>query len=84
MGHSHLLPRGAGFTARWKQLYAAAVLELDDAKLPDRIAQARAAISDRAADSLISPSDEERRALNDALRFLQVIEGMSTRRNSAA
>jgi len=84
MGRSNLLPSGTGFNARWKQLYAAAVLELDDARLPDRIAKARAAIRDRAADSLTSPSDEERRTLNDGLRILQVLEGMTTKRNPAA
>jgi ornithine cyclodeaminase/alanine dehydrogenase-like protein (mu-crystallin family) len=84
MGRSNLLPIGTGFNARWKQLYAAAVLELDDAKLPGRIAQARAAMRAKAADSLASSSDEERRTLNDALRILQVLEGMITKRNRAA
>jgi hypothetical protein len=84
MGQSHLLPGGASFNARWKQLYAAAVLELDDAKLPDRIAKARTAIRDRATDSLANSSEEERRALSDALRILHVLEEMSTKERPAA
>jgi hypothetical protein len=84
MGRSYLLPSGASFNARWKQLYAAAVLELDDAKLPERIAQARAAMRDKAADSLTSLSDEERRALDDGFRILRVLENMTTKENPAA
>jgi len=41
MGQFNLLPSSTGLNSRWKQLYAAAVLELDDTKLPDRIAKAR-------------------------------------------
>lgn len=81
MGQSRLLPSGAGFNSRWKQLYAAAVLELDDAKLADRIAQARAAMRE-AADTI--PSDEERRTLSDAFRVLRVLENMATKENRAA
>jgi hypothetical protein len=84
MGQSYLLPSGAGFDAGWKQLYAAAVLELDDAKLPDRIAKARVAMRDRADDLLTTPSDEEHRTLNDGFRILRVLEGMTPKRNPAA
>jgi hypothetical protein len=70
--------------ARWKQLYAAAVLELDDTKLPRRIAEARAAMLDRANDSLANSSGEERRALNDAFRILRVLEETITKRKPAA
>jgi hypothetical protein len=81
MGQSHLLPGGAGFNAKWKQLYAAAVFELDDAKLADRIAKARAAMRETADNS---PSDEERRTLNDGFRILRVLENMATKENRAA
>ena len=81
MGQSNLLPSGTGLNSRWKQLYAAAVLELDDTKLPDRIAQARAAMRDR-ADSPTS-SGGECRTLNDGFRVLRVLEEMS-KRNPAA
>ena len=81
MGQSYLLPSGAGFNARWKQLYAAAVLELDDAKLRDRIAKARAAMRETAD---TSPSDEEQRTLNDGFRILRILENMTTKENPAA
>ena len=84
MGQSNLLPSSTGLNSRWKQLYAAAVLELDDTKLPHRIATARAAMRDRAEDSLTSPSGEEDRALNDGFRILRVLEEMTTKRNPAA
>jgi hypothetical protein len=84
MGQSNSLPRGTGFNTRWKQLYAAAVLELDDTKLHVRIAQARAAIRARTADALVILSEEERRALGDGLRILRVLEEMSTKRAPAA
>jgi hypothetical protein len=84
MAQSDLLLRGTGLNARWKQLYAAAVLELDDTKLPDRIAAARAAMRDRAADSLTSSSSEELQTLNDGFRILQVLEEITTKINPAA
>ena len=84
MGQSNLLPRDTGLNSRWKQLYAAAVLELDDTKLLDRIAKARAAMRDSAADSLASSSDEERRSLDDGFRILRVLEEMTTKRKPAA
>ncbi len=83
MGQSNFLPSGTGLDARWKQLYAAAVLELDDTKLPDRIAKARAAMRDR-ADSLTSPSDQEGRTLNDGFHILRVLEEITTKRNLAS
>lgn len=82
MGQANLLPSGTGLSSRWKQLYAAAVLELDDTKLSDRIAQARAAMRDR-ADSPTS-SAEECRTLSDGFRILRVLEVMATKRNPAA
>jgi hypothetical protein len=84
MAQSDFLPSGTGLNARWKQLYAAAVLELDDTKLPDRIAKARAAMRDRAEDSLTSSSGEERRTLHDGLRILRILEEITTKRNPAA
>ena len=68
------LPSGTGLDAKWKQLYAAAVLELDDSKVPDRIAKARAAMRERAD---ASPSDEERLTLNDGFQILRVLERMN-------
>ena len=82
MGQFNLLPRDTGLNSRWKQLYAAAVLELDDTRLPDRIAKARAAMRDR-ADSLIG-SDEECRTLDDGFHILRILEEMTTKRKPAA
>jgi hypothetical protein len=84
MAESNLLPSGTDLDARWKQLYAAAMLELDDTKLPERIAEARAAMLDRAEDSLANSSGEERRTLNDALRILRVLEEITLKRPPAA
>ena len=81
---SNLVEASWKLDATWKQLYAAAVLELDDSKLPERIAEARAAMLDKAKDSLANSSGEERRALNDALRILRVLEGTITKRKPAA
>jgi hypothetical protein len=82
MAQSNLLPSGTGLDSRWRQLYAAAVLELDDTKLSDRIAKARAAMRDR-ADSLTS-SGEECRTLSDGFRILRILEEMTTKRKPAA
>jgi hypothetical protein len=82
MGQSNLLPSGTGLNSRWKELYAAAVLELDDTKLPDRIAKARAAMRDR-ADSPAS-SGEECRTLSDGFRILRILEEMATKRRPEA
>jgi hypothetical protein len=82
MGQSNLLPSGTGLNSGWKELYAAAVLELDDTKLPDRIAKARAAMRDRA--DLPTSSGEECRTLSDGFHILRVIEKMAMKRNPAA
>jgi hypothetical protein len=84
MGPSNLLSSGTNLNARWKQLYAAAILELDDTKLPNRIAKARVAMRARAEDALTISSDEERRTLDDGFRILRVLEEMTTKRNPAA
>jgi hypothetical protein len=69
----------------WKQLYEAALLELDYGKLLTRVADARRAIHDRATEPrgdlfLLS----ERQALNDALRTLQILEEVAKREKNAA
>ena len=83
MGPSNLLSCGINLNARWKQLYAAAILELDDTKLPNRIAKARVAMRARAEDPLTISSDEERRTLDDAFRILRVLEQMTTKKKSS-
>jgi hypothetical protein len=84
MGPSNLLSSGTNLNTKWKQLYAAAILELDDTKLPNRIAKARVAMRARAEDPLAISSDEERRTLDDGFRILRVLEQMTTKRNPAA
>ena len=81
MEQSNLLTRGAGVNAGWRQLYAAAVLELDDARLADRIAKALAAMREAAE---ASRANEEGRALNDGFRILRVLENMTRKERSAA
>jgi hypothetical protein len=82
MAQSNLLPSDGDLNATWKQLYAAAVLELDDTKLPHRIAKARAAMRDR-ADSP-NTSGEECRHLSDGFRILRVLEQTTTKTNLAS
>src|SRR6266481_1871962 len=66
-------------SSRWKQIYEGALLEPDRAKLPERVAQARAAIPDRAEKILTVSLGDEHRALNHALRVLQLLEEAATR-----
>ena len=57
-------------TPHWKRLYEAAILELDPAKLLQRIAVARGVILDQIEDGFSKPSDGQQRALCDALHML--------------
>jgi hypothetical protein len=49
------------------------MLELDNSKLPERIAAAHRAIVDRAEEIVTNQSEDEHYALNDALRALQLL-----------
>ena len=64
----------ASLGAGWEQLYTSAVLELDEGRLPKRVAVARRAILDRAEEILTTVRTDEHRALRDALRFLHLLE----------
>jgi hypothetical protein len=66
-GHASL---GTG----WKQLYTSAVLELDEGRMPERVAVARRAILDRVEEILTGVRTDEHRALSDAWRFLHLLE----------
>jgi transcriptional regulator with XRE-family HTH domain len=67
---------------RWKELYLAARLEGDTAKLPQRIDDALYAILDRIADcSLTTSSDLERVALRVALEELHLLRKTAIRRD---
>ena len=58
----------------WQRLYESAVLELDEGRLPERVAVARRAMLDRAEEILTTVRTDEHRALRDALRFLLLLE----------
>ena len=58
----------------WRQLYESAILELNNGRLPKRIAVARQAILDRTEEILTEPSSSERHALSGALRALQALD----------
>jgi len=66
-------------TNQWYQLYQSAMLELDDSKLPLRIAEARRAIYDRAEKVLTTSTEGERRELRDAIHALNVLERVATK-----
>jgi hypothetical protein len=74
-------PSGTPTTPLWQVLYQDAVLEFDNAKLPERISKARNAIHDRAEEILTDSS--ERRLLDNALQTLQILEEIAARKKSA-
>jgi len=62
-------------TMLWEELYAAAVLETDPAKIADRIDQAQGALRERWQSLHQTPHahERERRRLEDAMRTLNLI-----------
>ena len=69
---------------RWNQLYQCAIQELDNAKLLERVAEARRAILDRAEELLRQTQSEKRDVLKHALRTLKLLEEKAAREKSAA
>jgi hypothetical protein len=67
----------------WHRLYESAMLELDDTKMLTRIVEARTAILDRAEDILTNSSSQERRAINEALQALRVLEAVARKKSAA-
>ena len=63
----------------WKDFYRNAILEADDGKLIERIAEARIAILDRAEEILTQPCSDEHHAMNNALRTLRILEEVALR-----
>ena len=63
----------------WKDLYKAALFEVDKARLPDRIAQAEKALALRARDCFAFAGDnsEEGEALDDAMYALHAMRNTS-------
>ena len=76
---NNVIPLGTSFSSTWRELYECAMLELDNRKLPERIAAAHRAIVDRAGEIVAHQSDDEHYALNDALRALQLLEHVAAR-----
>ena len=66
-------------TQSWKSVYDGAISGSDYSVNLDRINEARNAILDRAEEILTHPSTDERRALNDALRTLRMLEQTAIR-----
>ena len=65
----------------WKELYKLAVMELDTAKLPQRITDARNAILDRAEETFAKRGNyHESQELTDALNGLRVVQREYERR----
>src|SRR5260370_40929559 len=78
----HVSSGRASLGAGWQQLYTSAVLELDEGRLPERVAVARRAILDRADEILTTARTDEHRALSDALRFLRLLEEVVAREST--
>jgi hypothetical protein len=68
---------------RWRQLYSSVILEPDQTKWSPRIAEARAAILDRAEEIRTSQSGDEHLHLNNALRTLRSLEEVAAREKRA-
>jgi hypothetical protein len=63
----------------WRDLYKAALFEVDRTRLPDRIAQAEKALSFRARELFYTAGDniEEGEALDDAIYALHALQNTS-------
>jgi hypothetical protein len=72
---------GTPSTPLWQVLYEDAILEFDDAKLPERILRARDSIHVRTKEILTDSS--ERHRLDNALQTLQILEEIAARVQSA-
>ena len=64
---------------QWKRLYEAAILELDPAKLLQRIALAQSAVLNQMEDGSSRPSDRQQLALHDALHMLSTLRSIAER-----
>ena len=72
---------GVSRTPDWKDLYQLAVIELDPAKLANRITDARNAILDRIEETIsVAAHYTERQELSDALNGLRVLRQEYERR----
>jgi hypothetical protein len=62
-------------TRPWRRLYTAALFEVDGTRLPERIAEAEAALIMRARELFHAPGDniEEEEAVDDAMYALRAL-----------
>jgi hypothetical protein len=62
-------------TTNWRELYKAAILELDQSKISAQIVEAEKAILERTKELLQEDGDsiEEKQALEDAMYFLHAL-----------
>ena len=68
----------------WKRLYQAALLEVDAAKIRARIADAQIAILKRATELVARSACREHQELDDALRFLRLLENEASSEREVA
>lgn len=68
----------------WHDLYRAAITELDRAKLPGLIAEARHAIWERVEEISANPTADEQYGLKHALRSLSLLEAVTEREKLAS
>jgi hypothetical protein len=68
-------PRAESESTNWRELYKAAILELDPSKLSTHIAIAEHALIERGRELVREAGDnsEEKRALEDATYFLRAL-----------
>jgi hypothetical protein len=66
---------------RWRELYQAAILELDETKLSNRIAEAEEVIVQRARELFQQNGNnfKEQQALDDAMQALRVLRSIERR-----
>jgi hypothetical protein len=76
---SAIITNDVAHAPQWKQLCVAATLELDPAKLLQRIASARTAVLDQIEDRFSKPSDGEQSALCNALETLSALRTIAER-----
>ena len=67
------------YSRAWKDLYKAALFEVDNARLPERIAQAEKALALRARELFHTAGDniEEEQALDDTMYALRALRNTS-------
>ena len=66
-------------TPRWKELYIAAILEIDSTRIYARIHEAKMAICDRVEELNGTGTSAERTALNRAMKALSDLEDVYSR-----